>query len=227
MKTTIEMAREAWAEAGEGWVADAWFDDRAKAFEAFAKLARADEREGTSMTKYEEQIQGMAQQNRGSVGMQEARPQPEQPDTDMAYTIALQRAIEWHCKSKVVPPDIAALCPHHAAKLNKALAQPKQEPVETYIHEYRSQPHPNDFGISKGHWWKAKQYADALYTTPPQRKPLTDEEELSNGLAMALHDAVLIRIGANDEATQQATARIDKLVNKYKIEAAHGIKENT
>ena len=30
------------------------------------------------MTKYEEQIRGMAQQNRGSVGMQEARPQPEQ-----------------------------------------------------------------------------------------------------------------------------------------------------
>ena len=77
-RTIMEMAREAWAEAGEGWVADAWFDDRAKAFEAFAKLVRADEREGTSMTKYEEQIRGMAQQNRGSVGMQEARPQPEQ-----------------------------------------------------------------------------------------------------------------------------------------------------
>ena len=45
MKTTIEMAREAWAEAGEGWVADAWFDDRAKAFEAFAAMVRADERE--------------------------------------------------------------------------------------------------------------------------------------------------------------------------------------
>ena len=45
MKTTIEMARKAWAEAGEGWVADAWFDDRAKAFEAFAALVREDERE--------------------------------------------------------------------------------------------------------------------------------------------------------------------------------------
>lgn len=44
-RTIMEMAREAWAEAGEGWVADAWFDDRAKAFEAFAKLVRADERE--------------------------------------------------------------------------------------------------------------------------------------------------------------------------------------
>lgn len=45
MKTTIKMAREAWAEAGEGWVTAAWFDDRAKAFEAFAALVRADERE--------------------------------------------------------------------------------------------------------------------------------------------------------------------------------------
>jgi hypothetical protein len=44
-RTIIEMAREAWAEAGEGWVADAWFDDRAKAFEAFAALVCADERE--------------------------------------------------------------------------------------------------------------------------------------------------------------------------------------
>ena len=51
------------------------------------------------------------------------------------------------------------------------------------------------------------------------------EQELSNGLAMALHDAVLIRIGKDDEATRQAIARIDKLVAKYEIEAAHGIKE--
>lgn len=44
-RTIMEMAREAWAEAGEGWVADAWFDDRAKAFDAFAAMVRADERE--------------------------------------------------------------------------------------------------------------------------------------------------------------------------------------
>jgi len=37
----IEMARQAWADAGEGWVAKEWFDDRAKAFEAFAKLVAA------------------------------------------------------------------------------------------------------------------------------------------------------------------------------------------
>ena len=44
-RTIMEMAREAWAEAGERWVVGAWFDDRAKAFEAFAALVRADERE--------------------------------------------------------------------------------------------------------------------------------------------------------------------------------------
>ena len=62
-----------------------------------------------------------------------------------------------------------------------AQAQEQAEPVaETYIHAYRNQPHPNDFGIPKGHWWKAKQYADALYTTPPQRQwvGLTDKDFL-------------------------------------------------
>ena len=44
-RTIMEMAREAWAEAGEGWVADAWFDDRAKAFAAFAAMVREDERD--------------------------------------------------------------------------------------------------------------------------------------------------------------------------------------
>jgi|LakMenE01Jun11ns_1017448.scaffolds.fasta_scaffold9730142_2 hypothetical protein len=34
----IVMAKQAWADAGEGWVAKEWFDDRVKAFEAFAKL---------------------------------------------------------------------------------------------------------------------------------------------------------------------------------------------
>ena len=55
--------------------------------------------------------------------------------------------------------------------LKAALAQAEQEPVETYIHHYRSQSHPNDFGIPKGHWWQAKQYADAVNTTPTAQRP--------------------------------------------------------
>ena len=45
----IEMARQAWKDSGEGWVDTAWFNDRVKALEAFAKLvddkATAKERE--------------------------------------------------------------------------------------------------------------------------------------------------------------------------------------
>jgi hypothetical protein len=105
------------------------------------------------------------------------------------------------------------------------LAQPAQEPVVVVAvnksgairMEY---PDGSAFDISK-------HIGQRFYTTPPQRPwvDLTDEEKLSNGLAMALHDAVLIRIGKDDEATRQAIARIDKLVEKYTNEAAHGIKE--
>jgi hypothetical protein len=41
----IVMAKQAWADAGDAWVAKEWFDDRAKAFVAFAKLVAAKERE--------------------------------------------------------------------------------------------------------------------------------------------------------------------------------------
>lgn len=41
----IDTAIQAWADAGEGWVVKEWFDDRAKAFVAFAKLVAAKERE--------------------------------------------------------------------------------------------------------------------------------------------------------------------------------------
>jgi len=46
--------------------------------------------------------------------------------------------------------------------------------TETYIHEFRSLPHPGDFGIPKGHWWQAKAYAyhhaDQLCAFTPKRE---------------------------------------------------------
>jgi hypothetical protein len=45
MRDTIEMAREAWAKAGEGWVDQNWYLDREKAFKELEALVRADERE--------------------------------------------------------------------------------------------------------------------------------------------------------------------------------------
>ena len=41
----IEMAKQAWSDAGEGWVVDRWFNGRAKAFIGFAKLVAQHERE--------------------------------------------------------------------------------------------------------------------------------------------------------------------------------------
>jgi len=61
-------------------------------------------------------------------------------------------------------------------------AAEKQEAAERYIHEYRSKPHPGDFGIPRGHWWQAKQYADVLYTTPPAQSMLQPDAFLQNGM---------------------------------------------
>ena len=47
----------------------------------------------------------------------------KQRDEARDYSIALQRAIEHHCRGVAVPPEIAANCPHHAQMLNEHLAR--------------------------------------------------------------------------------------------------------
>lgn len=47
-----------------------------------------------------------------------ARAMPK-PNAATDYAIALQRAIEHHCRGQLVPPHIATECPHHAAMLNE------------------------------------------------------------------------------------------------------------
>ena len=49
----------------------------------------------------------------------------KQRDEARDYAIALQRAIEHHCRGVAVPPEIAANCPHHAQMLNEHLARKK------------------------------------------------------------------------------------------------------
>ena len=60
MRDTIELAREAWEKAGEGWVHPDWYADREKAFKEFEALVRADERTRTwrreDWTEYEHSI---------------------------------------------------------------------------------------------------------------------------------------------------------------------------
>jgi hypothetical protein len=115
--------------------------------------------------------------------------------------------------------------------LRTAIAEAeKQEAAERYIHEYRSKPHPGDFGIPRGHWWQAKQYADVLYTTPPAAQPCPYIRSTAEGTH---HCALSQRQPLTDE-------KIDDIWNRYcdemgeasindaydiarAIEAAHGI----
>ena len=89
-------------------------------------------------------------------------------------------------------------------KLEQALAQPKQEPVAW---------------ITKtGNVWKTKadETDTPLYTTPPQRKPLTDEQIVP----MFRQRQKQQTEGEKDEWYFYAWGVSDG-------EAAHGIKENT
>jgi hypothetical protein len=116
-------------------------------------------------------------------------------------------------------------------------AAEKQEAAERYIHEYRSKPHPGDFGIPRGHWRQAKQYADVLYTTPPAQSMLQPDAFLQNGMLNPKYTTppAAQRQPLTDE-------KIDDIWNRYcdemgeasindaydiarAIEAAHGIKE--
>lgn len=47
--------------------------------------------------------------------------QPPDSEADLDYAIALQRAIEAHCRGETVTPELAQKCPFHAAKLNANL----------------------------------------------------------------------------------------------------------
>jgi hypothetical protein len=98
-------------------------------------------------------------------------------------------------------------------------AAPVQEPMETYIHHCRYQPHPNDFGIPKGHWWQAKQYADAVNTTPPAQPA---QQELYNELLFSV-----ARVHPHETRHQTALRYIQQAESgsSDQCEAAHGIKE--
>ena len=81
--------------------------------------------------------------------------------------------------------------------LRERLAQPEQEPVAWADMDVRGE----DKGLS---WTPGHFHTTPLYTTPPQRKPLTDEEITKVWCSSAIHGGM-------------AFARV--------IEAAHGIKE--
>ena len=83
-------------------------------------------------------------------------------------------------------------------ELRERLAQPEQEPVAIALNTGTKQ------GVK---WLKNVEHGERLYTTPPQRKPLTDEEIYMNC--------------PNWLSQEQCKTWVRQ------IEAAHGIKENT
>ena len=106
--------------------------------------------------------------------------------------------------------DMAELLAHRAiTAIEEALAQPEQEPV-AWVHHLTFK-NLNSFERSRYSTTLAKKQTDAccipLYTTPPQSKPLTDEE--------------IILIVADCASSHQHT----DIHFAKAIEAAHGIKE--
>lgn len=47
--------------------------------------------------------------------------QQSQQDDNIDYAVALQSAIEYHCRGKIVPESAAKLCPYHAKMLDVKL----------------------------------------------------------------------------------------------------------
>ena len=85
--------------------------------------------------------------------------------------------------------------------IKEVLAQPEQEPV-AWIYEFYADMGHKGLAFEEQH----SAYNTPLYTTPPQRKPLTDEEI-----------EAMWPLRPTDSIIQFART----------IEAAHGIKENT
>ena len=140
---------------------------------------------------------------------------PYTPDTPIQFAwagwqAALAQPEPWEkfCDSNCVWTD------HHP---DCKLAQPEQEPVATVTSTGA------DITMS---WWHepALPIGTNLYTTPPQRKPLTDEQVdlFINGRGDEDDEDYVEPTGDGFGLTD---ADLMRLVRR--VEAAHGIKENT
>jgi hypothetical protein len=100
------------------------------------------------------------------------------------------------------------------------LAQPEQEPVAT-LDDLEQEIYENtrQFVSRDVMEWMLKRY----YTTPPQRKPLTDEMIVAGGKALAKRHADSCGLDFDDVWKYYAGEHKDDA--KAAIEAAHGIKE--
>ena len=113
--------------------------------------------------------------------------------------------------------DIRSLLYQRIHELETQLAQPKQEPVgEAYLCDECLTPFNDAWECpSCGHNMAVK---EPVYTTPPQHKPLTDEQ------LKPLIQKAMMYYGHNPEHWT-VTAGAGFCILARAIEAAHGIKE--
>ena len=125
--------------------------------------------------------------------------------TQEALKLALDLATMHHTDA-----GYAALRAKVRSASKEALAQPEQKPVAWICHGADGK-HDIDFYQDE---IDAIPVATMLYTTPSQRKPLTDEQ-----IGQAARDAHIAFCLNKHQTYEHAITRA--------IEAAHGIKENT
>ena len=133
-----------------------------------------------------------------------------------------------------VPPAQRPTIERAIAAIKEALAQPEQEPV-AWVHEEEIEELKECNGMSLWAENAATHTEDSiskqlkpsgyvpLYTTPPQRKPLTDEMVLVGGKALAKRHADSCGLDFDDVWKFYADEHKDDA--KAVLEAAHGIKE--
>ena len=144
--------------------------------------------------------------------------EPEMYNTITAIKEALAQPEQWGA-SAVTHPEYIAEQKAKTQELRSMLAQPEQEPVAWMLEGWGPDCGPY-FEIYRDDemGWRNKKEWTPLYTTPPQRKPLTDEQ------LKPLIQKAMMYYGHNPEHWT-VTAGAGFCILARAIEAAHGIKE--
>ena len=123
--------------------------------------------------------------------------------TQNALKLALDALEFWDVHGRLHQPTEEAI-----TAIKEALAQPEQEPVAWFSPSgnlYKTRFHATANG---------EQVVTPLYTTPPQRNPLTDEQRQE-----------LMSKAWNKWLSRKDDGRLFAWDFSFEVEAAHGIKE--
>ena len=121
-------------------------------------------------------------------------------DTSL-YAIALQQAIEAHCRAEKVPQVVHERCPHHAAMLDKDLCsrleQPEDEPAayRVYFPDDQRQEYCDELDDLCEDLTNCRHEITPLYAAAPVSAacnwPSCKSEEYQKALAIDVGDAII------------------------------------